>query len=66
MAFVHSFGVFIGATALCLFMIGLGSANAQQFENVNGLDRTERAYTPDLGLLDFVYHNHDDMTKFLR
>lgn len=25
-----------------------------------------RAYTPDVGLLDFVYHNHDEMTRFLR
>lgn len=25
-----------------------------------------RVYTPDTGLLDFVYHNHEDMTRFLR
>lgn len=25
-----------------------------------------RAYIPDADLLDFVYHNHDEMTKFLR
>lgn len=25
-----------------------------------------RAYTPDVQLLDFVYHNHEDMTRFLR
>lgn len=66
MAFVHSFGVVVGAIALCLFMIGLDSADAQQYNNINGLDRTEHAYTPDVGMLDFVYHNQDDMTKFLR
>lgn len=66
MAFVQSFAVFLGAIALSLFMICLGSVDAQQFDNVNGFERTERAYTPDVGLLDFVYHNHDDMTKFLR
>lgn len=25
-----------------------------------------RAYQPDIQLLDFVYHNHEDMTRFLR
>lgn len=25
-----------------------------------------RAYTPDVQLLDFVYHNHEEMTRFLR
>lgn len=25
-----------------------------------------RAYTPDIHLLDFVYHNHEEMTRFLR
>lgn len=34
----------------------------------NNLDNLPepRAYIPDAGLLDFVYHNHDEMTKFLR
>lgn len=25
-----------------------------------------RAYVPDAQFLDFVYHGHDEMTKFLR
>lgn len=25
-----------------------------------------RVYVPDAGQLDFVYHSHDTMTKFLR
>lgn len=25
-----------------------------------------RAYTPDAALLDFVYHDHDEMTRILR
>lgn len=72
MAFVQSFGSLFGAFALCLFTISLNieTCYSQNVNNVNnyggenfGLDR---AYTPDVGLLDFVYHNHEDMTKFLR
>ena len=25
-----------------------------------------RAYIPDTQYLDFIYHNHDELTKFLR
>lgn len=35
-----------------------GTANSQLPE--------PRAYVPDAGQLDFVYHNHEAMTKFLR
>lgn len=62
-----SSGLF-GAIALCLFTISLnfGGCSAQHLNNVNNYGGLDRAYTPDVGLLDFVYHNQDDMTKFLR
>lgn len=52
---------------LCGGYSGLLGANAQ-LQLVNDFDGLPepRAYIPDAGLLDFVYHNHDDMTKFLR
>lgn len=41
---------------------------SQHYDPNNYNDGIEsRAYTPESGgLLDFVYHNHDDMTRFLR
>lgn len=61
------------ATALAVLVLcggysGLLGASAQ-LQLVNEFDGAlpePRAYIPDAGLLDFVYHNHDDMTKFLR
>lgn len=29
-------------------------------------DQSSRKYVSDSGTIDFVYHNHEDMTKFLR
>lgn len=69
MAFVQSFGGVIGAILLCFFTI---SCYSQQLSNVNSFGGSgsgggaDRAYSPDPGLIDFVYHNHDDMTRFLR
>jgi hypothetical protein len=37
------------------------------FKDDDSLDVVKpRAYVPDTHLLDFVYHGHDDMTRFLR
>lgn len=65
MAYIQSIGSVIGAIGLCLFVINFNTCRSQQLNVLNDFD-TGRAYTPDTGLLDFVYHNHDDMTRFLR
>jgi len=61
MAFTQS-GM-VGAIALCLFIVSLtiDNCNSQQYSGA-----VDRAYTPEPGLLDFVYHNHDETTRFLR
>lgn len=52
---------------LCGGYAGLLGASAQlQLPNDFDALPEPRAYIPDAGLLDFVYHNHDEMTKFLR
>uniref|UniRef100_A0A182Q3Q2 Peptidase M14 domain-containing protein n=1 Tax=Anopheles farauti TaxID=69004 RepID=A0A182Q3Q2_9DIPT len=35
------------------------------FDNLS-VAQDPRAYRPDVGALDFVYHNHDEMTRYLR
>lgn len=67
MAFTQSLGTFIVAVILSLFIVNLNieTCNSQQLNSVNDFAGAH-AYTPDTGLLDFVYHNHDDMTRFLR
>lgn len=67
MAFTPSVGTFVAAVTLSLFIVNLNieTCSSQQLNSVNEFAGA-RAYTPDTGLLDFVYHNHDDMTRFLR
>lgn len=67
MAFKQSLGTLAAAVALCLFVINLNieTCSSQQLDTLNDYSNS-RAYTPDTGLLDFVYHNHEDMTRFLR
>lgn len=57
----------VAVLLLCGGYSGQLGANAQ-LQLVNDFEGLPepRAYIPDAGLLDFVYHNHDDMTKFLR
>lgn len=67
MAFTQSFGTLAAAVTLCLFVVNLNieTCNSQQLNTLNDYTGS-RPYTPDPGLLDFVYHNHEDMTRFLR
>lgn len=56
----------IGLFLLQVFYNNLGNCQIpQSFDDSETLP-SPRAYTPDVGLLDFVYHNHDEMTRFLR
>lgn len=32
----------------------------------SSIETEPRAYLPDAGALDFVYHDYDEMTRFLR
>ncbi|XP_037026098.1 carboxypeptidase M isoform X3 [Bradysia coprophila] len=57
--------------AIGLFLLQIFYNNLCNCQIPQSFDDTEtlpspRAYTPDVGLLDFVYHNHDEMTRFLR
>ncbi|XP_058064234.1 carboxypeptidase M isoform X2 [Anopheles bellator] len=48
--------------------ITAGNAQTREqyaFDNASGAHEP-RAYRPDVGELDFVYHNHDEMTRYLR
>ncbi|XP_055300338.1 carboxypeptidase D isoform X3 [Sitodiplosis mosellana] len=67
MAFTQSFGTLAAAVTLCLFVVNLNieTCSSQQLNQLNDYSGS-RPYTPDPGLLDFVYHNHEDMTRFLR
>lgn len=67
MASIPSLRTFAAAVILCLFIINLNieTCSSQQLNGINDYAGA-RAYTPDTGLLDFVYHSHDDTTRFLR
>lgn len=67
MSLIQSSGGFVAAIVLCLFAINLNIdiCSSQQVENSNDFNNI-RSYVPDGGQLDFVYHNHDEMTRFLR
>lgn len=67
MAFTQSFGTLAAAITLCLFVININieTCSSQQVNTLNDYAGS-RGYTPDPGLLDFVYHNHDETTRFLR
>ncbi|KAJ6640259.1 Carboxypeptidase M [Pseudolycoriella hygida] len=55
--------------AIGLFLLHIFYNNLCNCQSENYFDDSApspRSYTPDVGLLDFVYHNHDDMTRFLR
>lgn len=67
MAFTQSFGTVAAAVTLCLFVVNLNieTCSSQQLNQLNDYAGS-RPYTPDPGLLDFVYHSHEDMTRFLR
>lgn len=56
----------IGLFLLQIFYNNLCNCQAQQSYDDSETLPSPRAYTPDVGLLDFVYHNHDEMTRFLR
>lgn len=68
MAFTQSVGTYLAAIILCLFVVNLNieTCNSQQLNAVDGYGGSRGAYVPDTGLLDFVYHNHEEMTRFLR
>lgn len=67
MSLMQSIGNVAAATTLCIFLFNLHieNCNSQHLNTVNDYG-TIRSYTPDSGLIDFVYHNHDDVTRFLR
>lgn len=67
MASMPSLRTFAAAVTLCLFVINLNieTCSSQQLNGANDYTGS-RPYTPDTGLLDFVYHNQDEMTRFLR
>ncbi|XP_052900059.1 carboxypeptidase M isoform X2 [Anopheles moucheti] len=51
-----------------LFALDRGAGNdghLYTFDNLS-VAQDPRAYRPDVGALDFVYHNHDEMTRYLR
>lgn len=52
---------------LALFVV-LATNCLAKFDNETIVfpEQQQRAYMPDAQNLDFVYHNHDEMTKFLR
>lgn len=59
-----------GGVCILIFSIYLIGWNidlcySQRLNNVQDLN-DPRSYQPDPGLLDFVYHNHDEMTRVLR
>lgn len=68
MVFTQSLGTLAATIALCLFVVNLNieTCSSQQMNAVSEYNSNSRGYTPDTGLLDFVYHNHEDMTRFLR
>ncbi|XP_040172555.1 carboxypeptidase M isoform X3 [Anopheles arabiensis] len=51
--------------ALFAFDRGAGDGGLYTFDNLS-IAQDPRAYRPDVGALDFVYHNHDEMTRYLR
>lgn len=63
----QSFGTYVAAVTLCLFVVNLNieTCSSQQLNTLNDYAGSQ-AYVPDTGLLDFVYHNHEEMTRFLR
>lgn len=60
---LQSSGGVAAAIILCLFAINICSS--QQVDSTNDYNNI-RSYMPDSSQLDFVYHNHDEMTRFLR
>lgn len=67
MGFTQSLGTLAATITLCLFVVNLNieTCSSQQMSDGNDYSNA-RIYTPDTGLLDFVYHSHEDMTRFLR
>lgn len=67
MALTQSLGTIAAAVTLCFFIVNLNieTCTSQQLNAANDFAGA-RVYTPDTGLLDFVYHSHDDLTRFLR
>ncbi|XP_035919564.1 carboxypeptidase M-like isoform X2 [Anopheles stephensi] len=51
-----------------LFALDRGASNDGRLYTFDNLSVAQdpRAYRPDVGALDFVYHNHDEMTRYLR
>lgn len=60
MALAQSTGVVIVAI-ISVFIV----VQQCQSERVNNAAADSRIYTPDSSL-DFIYHSHDEMTRFLR
>lgn len=42
---------------------GYPTANVSEYTNYDDGDFKGRAYVPDTQFLDFVYHNHEELTK---
>ncbi|XP_053678479.1 carboxypeptidase M [Anopheles nili] len=48
-----------------MFTLANAEGGLYSFDNLSSAN-DPRAYRPDVGALDFVYHNHDEMTRYLR
>nr|XP_029710648.1 carboxypeptidase D isoform X2 [Aedes albopictus] len=46
--------------------LSTGNDRSDVLSGFTGVGNEPRAYRPDTSSLDFVYHNHDDMTRYLR
>lgn len=68
MSLIHLSGGHAAAIILCLFAINLNIdiCSSQQVADPSNDYNNIRTYMPDSSQIDFVYHNHDDMTRFLR
>lgn len=56
---------FIIWTGILLLSI-VSSKTIDDYATSSNVTAESRAYVPDAQFLDFVYHNHEEMTKFLR
>lgn len=63
MAMLPSTGTILIAIISVLFVIE--QCKSERVNNVAATAADSRAYTPETNL-DFVYHSHDEMTRFLR
>lgn len=68
MSLIQLSGGYAAAIILCLFAINVNidiCSSQHVAETANDYNNI-RSYMPDSAQIDFVYHNHDEMTRFLR